>query len=131
MEGSSSNRDIIYGTLWRHFINNDNVLQVFFGEGAFHTQNVTGYVKAHNDWLELLIDCGLITVLIYLIYWISFAINWLKSKPDILVFSMMGACFIFSFSRTFFSMSFSDMPFYTSMIMGYCFAKVSAKNDLN
>lgn len=123
MEGSSSNRDWIYSTLWNHYINNDNFLQLVFGEGAFHTVNISGYM-AHNDWLELLIDCGLFGVVVYLIYWISFIRDWVRIKSDILVYSMMGACFIFTFMKTLFSMSFFSMPFYISMIMGYCFAQV-------
>ncbi len=123
MEGSSSNRDFIYSTLWKHFINNNSFLQLVFGEGGFHTVNVSGFM-AHNDWLELLIDCGLFGVVVYLIYWISFIRDWIRSKPDILVYSIMGACFIFTFMKTLFSMSFFSMPFYISMIMGYCFAQV-------
>ena len=123
MEGSSSNRDWIYSTLWNHYINNDNFLQLLFGEGGFHTVNVSGFM-AHNDWLELLIDCGLFGVVVYLIYWISFIRDWVRIKSDILVYSMMGACFIFTFMKTLFSMSFFSMPFYISMIMGYCFAQV-------
>lgn len=130
MEGSSSNRDVIYETLWQHYINNDNILQLAFGEGAYHTQNVTGSLKAHNDWLELLIDCGLITVLLYVVYWMCFVIDWKKSKPDSLIFSMLGACFIYTYTRTFFSMSFSDMPFYINMIMGYCFASINSETIL-
>ena len=123
LEGSSSNRDWIYSTLWNHYINNGNFLQLVFGEGGFHTVNVSGYM-AHNDWLELLIDCGLFGVVVYLIYWISFIRDWVRIKSDILVYSMMGACFIFTFMKTLFSMSFFSMPFYISMIMGYCFAQV-------
>lgn len=123
MEGSSSNRDWIYSTLWNHYINNGNFLQLVFGEGGFHTVNVSGYM-AHNDWLELLIDCGLFGVVVYLIYWISFIRDWVRIKSDILVYSMMGACFIFTFMKTLFSMSFFSMPLYISMIMGYCFAQV-------
>ena len=123
LEGSSSNRDWIYSTLWNHYINNGNFLQLVFGEGGFHTVNVSGYM-AHNDWLELLIDCGLFGVVVYLIYWISFIRDWVRIKSDIIVYSMMGACFIFTFMKTLFSMSFFSMPFYISMIMGYCFAQV-------
>ena len=123
MEGNSSERDEIYATLWHHYIYNDNILQLAFGEGAFHTENVTGHVKAHNDWLELLIDCGLFGVLLYLVYWGCFIRDWVKSKSNPLVFAMLGSCFVFTFTRTFFSMSFSDLPFYTAMIMGYCFGE--------
>lgn len=127
MEGSSSNRDWIYSTLWNHYINNDNLSQLVFGEGGFHTVNVTG-LMAHNDWLELLIDCGLFGVIVYFIYWFCFIRDWISKKQDILIYSMMGACFIFTFTKTLFSMSFLSMPFYICLIMGYCFAQVKDKS---
>lgn len=123
LAGSSSNRDVIYSTLWNHYINNDNFLQLVLGEGGYHTVNISR-LKAHNDWLELLIDCGILGVIIYLIYWICFIRDWLRNKSNYLVYSMLGACLIFTFLRTLFSMSFCSMPFYISMIMGYCFAQV-------
>ena len=129
LEGNSSERDEIYVTLWNHYVHNDNILQFAFGEGAFHTENVTGSVKAHNDWLELLIDCGLFGVLLYVVYWGYFIIAWEKSKPKPLAYAMIGSCFIFTFTRTFFSMSFSNLPFYTAMIMGYCFASINMDDN--
>jgi hypothetical protein len=130
LEGRVSGRDVIYSTLWQHYLNNSNIIQLSFGEGAYHTFNIAGN-DAHNDWLELLIDCGLVTTLIYLVYWVCFFRDWMRSKQNSLLYAMMGACFIFTFLRTFFSMSFSDMPFFTSMILGYCFAKTSVPINTN
>lgn len=121
LEGNSSNRDFIYSTLWNHYLSNENIVQLAFGEGAFHTETLIG-LKAHNDWLELLIDCGLFGVIVYAVYWISFVVKWIRSKSDYLVYAMLGSCFIFLFLRTLFSMSFSNVPFYISVVIGYCFA---------
>lgn len=121
MTGGTSGRDHIYSTLWESYCNTDNIIQLLFGKGAFYTECIVG-LKAHNDWLELLTDCGFMGVLLYLIYWIAFAVEWHKNKSNQLIYAMLGSCLLFSFSRTFFSMSYTDMPFYTCMIMGYCFA---------
>lgn len=123
LEGNDSGRDIIYSILWNHYIDNQNLIQLLFGEGGYHTRNVTGFNDAHNDWLELLIDCGLFVVFLYLLYWIRFITSWLKSKDYPIAYSVLGACFIFTFARTFFSMSFSDMPFSIDAILGFFFAK--------
>lgn len=123
-EGSSSGRDMIYGALWQHYINNNNIVQLLFGEGAYHTQNIVFY-KAHNDWLEILIDCGIVAVLIYLVYWICFMMDCRNSRPNTLVHSMLVACLMITLSRSFYSMSFSDMLMSTNLIMGYCFANIS------
>lgn len=124
MSGEASSRDILYSKLWSHYRNNDNIVQLAFGEGGYHTYNIAGN-DAHNDWLELLIDCGFITTLIYLFYWVAFFNECRKARfQDYLLYSIIGTCFIYTFLRTFFSMSFSDMPFYLSMVMGYCFAQI-------
>lgn len=120
VEGKSSGRDRIYSTYWNHYITNDNTLQFFFGEGAYHTENILHY-KAHNDWLELLIDCGLCGAFLYLIYWYSFFRLWRRSDDNPIYHSIIGACLLFSFIRTFFSMSFSDMPFSMTSLLGYVF----------
>lgn len=127
---NSSNRNTIYSTLWEHYINDENVLQMAFGEGAYHTRNITGVYYAHNDWLELLIDCGFVTVFLYLIFWILFTKDWRNSKKiNKLVYAMMGSCLIYTFTRTFFSMSFNDMPFFIDMIIGYCFANIHSESN--
>lgn len=128
MSGQSSNRDTIYTKLWNHIKTNNNLFQILFGEGASHTEIVTGGMKAHNDWLELLIDCGFLTTFIYFIYWMVFLIDWRRSKSNRLVYALGGACFIFLFAKSLFSMSFGKLPFYTSMLIGYCFAYYSTNN---
>ena len=120
VEGQSSGRDRLYSTYWNHYINNDNILQLFLGEGAYHTENIL-HLKAHNDWLELLIDCGLCGAILYLIYWYSFFKLWRRSEAHPLYYSIIGACLLFTFVRTFFSMSFSDMPFSMASLLGYVF----------
>lgn len=129
LEGGSSGRNNLYSVYWNHFLNNDNLFQVLFGEGAYHTENILN-LKAHNDWLELLIDCGILGVLLYFIFWCKFLKHWIRSRWNPLLFSIVGACFCFAFFRTLFSMSFSDMPFSLCMIMGYAFAAIdSSKNN--
>ncbi|WP_303014640.1 O-antigen ligase family protein [uncultured Bacteroides sp.] len=128
-EGQSSGRSRLYATYWNHYINNDNLFQLLFGEGAYHTENILHY-KAHNDWLELLIDCGLFGTILYSLYWCKYIKMWLRNRSKPIMYSIIGACFIFTFIRTFFSMSFSDMPFSMCMIMGYCFGTINKTYQL-
>lgn len=122
IEGDSSRRDVIYSSLWSHFLTNNNILELLFGGGAFYTQSITGGSNAHNDWLELLIDCGVLGAFTYLLFWINYICDILKSKSNFMVYCILVSCFIFFFLRSVVSMGFSNMPFHTSMIMGYCFA---------
>ena len=64
LEGDSSNRDIIYSTLWKYFINAPFDVQLF-GGGFDATLRICGE-RAHSDVLEILTCEGLVGLLIYL-----------------------------------------------------------------
>lgn len=125
-DGDSSQRDIIYSTLWNHFISNNNLLHIIWGEGAYHTENVTQGLKAHNDWLELLIDCGVFGVMLYSAYWITFIIDLGKSRYNKSIYYVLASCLVYTFFRSMYSMSFTNIPLYMSMMMGYAFASLMA-----
>lgn len=120
-EGKSSGRDDIYSTLWNHFLNNRSVFKTLFGGGVWYTTKVT-WTAAHNDWLEFLLDMGLIGVAIYIGYWLSFyklARN--KDLPETSRFCIL-LIFINLFMKTLFSMSLESITFMQSMMLGlsYC-----------
>jgi len=116
--GDTSGRNEIYGPLWRHFIDNISVIPVLFGEGAWATTKIT-FTAAHNDWLEILIDQGVLGIIIFLTYNISFVRSIRRMNCDRAKFAML-LTFIIVFMRTFFSMSVADTPMYATCIMGLC-----------
>lgn len=122
IEGDANNREWVYAELWDHYSSNENLFQLLLGEGAYMTVSITDGLKSHNDWLELLVDCGLFGLVVYFVYWVYFFRDLRRKKYNIMVYAMMGACFIFTFMRTLFSISFADIPFYMTVILGYCFA---------
>lgn len=118
-EGDSSGRDVIYQNLLYHFSTNENIFQMLFGMGADATVRVTGGLLAHNDWIELLIDCGIIGFLVYLVYFYSFykdCRRYRNIKPE---GYMVISCCVILFVRSFFSMSFMDMHLGISAALGY------------
>ena len=132
LEGRSSNRDVIYSVLWQHYISNQSLSNILFGEGVYKTISITGGVKAHNDWLELLIDCGFMGVILYCVYWVRFYREWRRCRKLEIIHSILGACLVFTFMKTIFSMSFTSIPFGITMMMGYCFASILySKKTLN
>ena len=74
IQGDYSARDVIYLTLWNNFQQELSLLKVLFGNGVYHTISLTG-TFAHNDWLELLTNQGLIGVLAYLLFFVYFVRN--------------------------------------------------------
>lgn len=120
-EGDSSGRDSIYSYFYRYFFSAENGWHIFFGNGAFGTVKLFG-IEAHNDWLEYAIDMGLLGVIAYAVYWINAAKNYSfysKNGGDKNILIAMGMVLIMNFIRSFISMSFDNMFFFTSAVLGY------------
>lgn len=116
-EGKMSGRDDVYTTLWNHFLNNRSLLKTIFGGGVWYTTKVT-WTAAHNDWLEFLLDMGIIGVAIYVAYWFSFyKLSRNKRLPELSRFCVL-LIFMDLFMRTFFSMSLDSITFMHSMMLG-------------
>lgn len=117
IEGNSSGRNDVYSTLWNHFINEDSPLRVLFGGGVWYTTKVT-WTAAHNDWLEFLLDMGILGVIVYIFYWIAFArLCNNKQLPNLSRFCIL-LLLIDLFMRTIFSMSIHSMSFMHGMMIG-------------
>ncbi|MBO5619247.1 MAG: O-antigen ligase family protein [Paludibacteraceae bacterium] len=134
LEGNSSLRDSLYAELWKYFINQDSIIEMFFGGGANKTIYIVGNY-AHNDWLEILINQGLIGILIYFIYWIAL---WKTYKSCRNIPELNTArngiliCFIASLLMTLFSMSYSNLSIGLTMTLGLCLGKITLyRNDMD
>lgn len=129
MDGKSSGRDNIYDYFYNKFLNFD--LQNFlFGIGANGTVKLYGKY-AHNDWLEIAINQGCIGLFIYLAYWIALIRTWLKSRKHSLVSSSMKLVIIIYFLRSLFSMSYNDMTYFSTCVLGFCLANINNKKQVN
>lgn len=124
IEGNSSNRDRLYGLFWRHFINETNPFLFLFGNGANATLTFASNY-AHNDWLEIAINQGLLGLVIYLYYWISFYKTWKRSKYDDEIYLAFGLSLLIYFLKSVFSMSYGDMTIYSTICVGYCMGMFS------
>lgn len=118
LEGDSSNRDIIFNNLWNVFISETNPLIILFGRGANATLSV-GMNLAHNDWLELAINQGLLGVVIYIIYFTSLLSDANRvRKTNSLNASVLYMAFVILFIRSFFSMSYGDINIILMLAIG-------------
>ena len=64
LSGNSSHRDEIYLSMWDAYTSSENPIHKLFGRGAYGTLTV-GMNFAHNDWLEILTNQGLLGVIIF------------------------------------------------------------------
>ena len=120
-EGNSSGRNEIYEHFWNHFKNEMDTFKFLFGNGANATLDI-GVNYAHNDWLELAINQGVLGLLVYAIYWLCFwkTIRSIKyNKPAKLVLTLT---FISFFIKTLFSMSYTGYSLFSCTVFGYYLA---------
>lgn len=119
--GYSSSRDMLYHNAIEYLINLSDSVILLFGAGANATINILGNY-AHNDWLEILINNGIFTATIYLLFWIALLGLCYKYRNNHLTFTILVSFFIIGFLETLFSMSYNDIPVYLSSVVGFAMA---------
>lgn len=71
--GDVSGRDVIYSILWNMWIGTDSVINLLFGYGYNGTFIYSPiHTFAHNDWLEIIVDFGILGFLLYTAIFIAF-----------------------------------------------------------
>lgn len=129
LEGNSSSRDKIAGVLSDYLINDATIWSLLFGIGADGTLKIS-WNFAHNDWLEIMVDMGLIGIIVYMYYWKVFFAEALKPSNDKKIKDALILACIYCFCRTFFSQSIDAMPIYLTYVLGYCVAN-NTKHETN
>lgn len=128
MEGDSSGRNEIYSSIWHVFVNS-NIFNQVLGYGAQGSFMQTGKF-AHCDWLELLINQGVLGVGIFAIYWILYYQTW-EETTNTEVKNALGLLLMIFFIKSIFSMSYESMTFYTNSVLGYCLANQFYDEDVD
>jgi hypothetical protein len=115
-------REDIYSTFIDYQWNGTTPLQFLFGSGANATLDVST-TYAHNDWLEIAVNQGLLGVFVYILYWTLFYREAFVKKDRTMIKLALQLVFIDYFMRTFFSMSYEAMTTSATFVLGYCLAK--------
>lgn len=118
MEGSSSGRDVYASVLMNYFFNETTPLEFFWGSGAMSTLSIN-VSFAHNDWIAILIEQGLVGVFLFALYWCSYIYFWLKIKDNKQLFIAIGMLFLIGFGKTFFSVYYLPFAFDGFISSGY------------
>lgn len=98
-------RDLAYSMLFNHWINETNFFKFTFGNGTAQSIEVWGNY-AHNDWLELLIDNGVLGVILYATIFISLNRYIRKSKLPPNYRLAIHLCVIYWLLKSIFSMGY-------------------------
>lgn len=122
LEGNTSGRDVIQSFFIDYYFNVASTKEQLFGGGANKTLELFN-MYAHNDWIELAINQGLLGMLFYLLYWMAFIKLCLKKNMPPTIRCILIILFTDYFLKTFFSMSYTEYTLYSSLAFGYCIVK--------
>lgn len=131
LDGDSSGRDILQQIIWNSFLQDGGLFEYIFGYGANATIRFAGNY-AHNDWLEVLCNNGIIGVILMTIFYYRLysAGKILKRKAPFCYTALM-MLLILCLSRTFFSMSINNMGLCDKCCMGFLVYKAFALNRMS
>ena len=127
-EGNSSGRDSLYSFFWTYFTEKADAIQYLFGRGANGTLEIY-YNYAHNDWLEIAVNQGLLGIIVYAVYWKLFYSTW-RQSTNIEAKTILALVGIIYFAKTIFSMSYADMTYVCTSVLGYALATYKKPNTI-
>lgn len=125
-EGNSSGRDSLYSFFWTYFTEKADAIQYLFGRGANGSLEIY-YNYAHNDWLEIAVNQGLLGIAVYAVYWKQFYSTW-RQSTNIEAKTILALMGIIYFAKTIFSMSYADMTYVCTSVLGYALATYKKPN---
>ena len=114
MEGDSSGRDFLYAKCWDLWSKSNSIITYLFGFGFDSTLLRVGKY-AHNDWLEILMNYGLVGIVLYLLVFVLFVSQIRKTKDNTSKAVLRSVLFIWLF-KTLYSMGYTEEDFIIMMI---------------
>lgn len=126
--GHTSGRDELSTSALTYYFDSAGIVKEIFGSGADATLGAIGNY-AHNDWIEILINQGIVGVFVFLHFIIGIFYMWRKSKSKPEAYMAIGLYGCIFFCKTFFSMSYADVPIYATVIFSY-YLSVSNKKTV-
>lgn len=132
IEGNSSGRDVIYAGAWHTWFNSNSFFHYLFGygfDGTVH-QSSTLYHYAHNDWLEILVDYGLLGIPFYLMIFLSLIKPIRRVQAYEMKMVLVSSVFIWLF-KSVYSMGFTEEAMSVMMIsMGTALGKYKTETKV-
>lgn len=111
----SSGRDIIYSKILKTWLNS-NLLNLIIGYGPFSTIPLIG-IYAHNDWLEILLDFGLVGMIIYLMITLVLLKKHCLDRQNYQYKTSFIICLLYIIIRSSFSMCIYELE--TILVFGF------------
>lgn len=122
LDGDTSDRDVYGMNILDYFAHSTSTIEFLIGIGANRTL-VANNSFAHNDWLGILLEQGIVGLVLYLLYWCGFIASWLKSKCRKDSFVALGMLLIIGLGKSLFSMYY--LPVTAEMIISSGFFAIA------
>lgn len=119
IEGNTSGRDGLFYVFFNYYLYETTPIQFLFGSGANATLSIS-YNYAHNDWLELAVNQGVVGLSLYLCFWYSIFRFWKSMDRSQYTFFAFSLFVVICFMKTLFSRTYNDMDIYTTCMLGSC-----------
>lgn len=116
-EGNSSGRDVIYAGAWHTWYDSEYFVHQLFGLGfdGILSAGGTNQYHAHNDWLEVLVNYGLLGIVLYMSVFITLFKQVRRIKSFEMRMALLSGILIW-FLKTFYSMGFTSETLSVAMI---------------
>lgn len=122
----ASGRDVIWSTLLSAWYNGD-FINLLFGFGFYATIPINRFI-AHNDFVEFLVDFGLIGLLLYCVVLVQFFKNIKRVKIiNKHIFSLLMICFFVLIGRGFIAGTIRTDNIVLSISIGYLLGQAVIK----
>ncbi len=129
--GNSTGRDILYAHAWQTWCSSDSFFNLLFGygfDGILHQPLMEG-MHAHNDWLEILVNYGIIGILFYLVIFFNLLGQFRSTKFLPMQMVLLSVTLIWLF-KSFYSMGFTAEGLSVMMVsLGTVVGKSSCINN--
>ena len=122
LNGYSSQRGLLVSSILEYMDNNFSIKSFLFGIGAQNTLNVT-FSFAHNDWIAIFLEQGVLGILAYTLFWLSFIYTWIKLRYNRDAFIVVGSLIIIGLGKSIFSMFY--LPVTEIMIVSSGFYSIA------
>ena len=130
LEGDSSGRDVIYDSTWNLWYNSNSLINILFGFGYDGTVTFSPtHHYAHNDWLEIIVNFGLLGILCYVWIFITIFKTILKIKLVSRKYILESIVCIWIL-KTLFSMGYTEESMALMAIpFGFIYSGIQSKSN--
>lgn len=132
VDSGASGRDIIYENIFNAWWSGESILNFLFGYGFMSSINFSGNNNlSHNDWLEIIINFGLLGFLLYLFLFLSCFMSIFNKNIDFksrIIIITISVIWLLKSSFSMYYMAYTSAILF--VLLGYILGKANSLKNL-